>query len=85
MVKRATESARTAQLEKVADLNGISRDRPGWLMSWQHSTIARRVEFLQRMEADPRVEPRFQRRVGLVKWAIVLSLGLILAALAIEG
>ena len=29
-------------LEKVAFLNGISRDRPGWLQSWQHSTIARR-------------------------------------------
>jgi Zn-dependent protease with chaperone function len=72
-------------LEKVADLNGISRDRPGWLMSWQHSTIARRVEFLQRMQADPRVEPRFQRRVGLVKLAILLSLGLILVALAMEG
>src|SRR5207253_2445656 len=25
-------------LEKVADLNGISRDKPGWLQSWRHST-----------------------------------------------
>ena len=40
-------------LEKVARLNGISRDRPGWLQSWQHSTIARRVEFLQQHAGRP--------------------------------
>jgi Zn-dependent protease with chaperone function len=62
-------------LEKVARLNGISRERPGWLSSWQHSTIARRVEFLQQMSADPEVEPRFQRAVGWVKWGMALSLG----------
>ena len=62
-------------LEKVARLNGISRDRPGWLSSWQHSTIARRVEFIQRMTLDPNVEPRFQRAVGYVKWGMALSLG----------
>jgi STE24 endopeptidase len=68
-------------LEKVARLNGISRERPGWLMSWQHSTIARRVDFLQQMYDDPRLEPRFQRRVGLVKWGMVLSLAGALVAL----
>jgi len=68
-------------LEKVALLNGISRDRPGWLLSWQHSTIARRVAFLRAMHADPEVEPRFQRRVGLVKWAMLLTLAALLAAL----
>jgi Zn-dependent protease with chaperone function len=68
-------------LEKVARLNGISRDRPGWLMSWQHSTIARRVEFLEQMHADPMLEPRFQRRVGLVKWGLVLSLAALLVAM----
>ncbi len=40
-------------LEKVARVNGISRDRPGFLQSWQHSTIARRVDFLQRLLEDP--------------------------------
>jgi Zn-dependent protease with chaperone function len=69
-------------LEKVARLNGISRDRPGWFQSWQHSTIARRVEFLQRMLDDPALEPRFQRRVGLVKWALFLGLA---AALGVLG
>lgn len=61
-------------LEKVARLNGISRDRPGWLQSWMHSTIARRVEFLQGVLADPSLEPRFQRRVALVKWLLFLGL-----------
>jgi Zn-dependent protease with chaperone function len=68
-------------LEKVAQVNGINRDRPGFLQSWQHSTIARRVEFLQRMLVDPAVEPRFQRRVAAVKWALVAVLGITLAAL----
>jgi Zn-dependent protease with chaperone function len=62
-------------LEKVARLNGISRDKPGWLSSWQHSTIARRVDFLQQVCSDPEVERRFQRRVGRVKWALLLGLG----------
>jgi len=65
-------------LEKVAYLNGISRDRPGWLQSWQHSTIAHRVAFLQGVLTDPTTEPRFQRRVSLVKWALFLGLGAVL-------
>lgn len=62
-------------LEKVALVNGISRDRPGFLQSWRHSTIARRVEFLERVLTDPVVERRFQRRVALVKWGLVLGIG----------
>jgi Zn-dependent protease with chaperone function len=69
-------------LEKVAYLNGISRDRPGWLQSWQHSTIARRVDFLQRVSDDPLLERRFQRRVALVKCGLLLTL---VAALALIG
>lgn len=67
-------------LEKVAHLNGISRSKPGWLQSWQHSTIARRVEFLQNMLTDPGVEPRFQKRVGQVKWAMLVGLAMVLLA-----
>jgi hypothetical protein len=70
-------------LEKVARLNGISRHRPGWLQSWQHSTIARRVEFLQRVVADRRVEMSFQRRVTFVKWG--LGVGLATAFLVLSG
>lgn len=71
-----------AALEKVARLNGISRSRPGWLQSWQHSTIASRVEFLQQVLADPAREPRFQRHVTLVKWGLLLFL---FAALGVLG
>jgi Zn-dependent protease with chaperone function len=62
-------------LEKVALVNGISRDRPGFLQSWQHSTIARRVEFLQGVLCDPAAEVYFQRRVAAVKWALFAGLG----------
>jgi Zn-dependent protease with chaperone function len=62
-------------LEKVARVNGISRKRPGWLQSWQHSTIARRVGFLQQVLADPALAPRFQRRIGLVKLGLLVLLG----------
>jgi STE24 endopeptidase len=68
-------------LEKVAALNGISRSKPGWLQSWQHSTIARRVDFLQAVETNPHLEPLFQRRVGLVKWALIIVLVGLLGAL----
>jgi Zn-dependent protease with chaperone function len=68
-------------LEKVALVNGINRERPGFLQSWQHSTIARRVAFLGKVLADPRVEPRFQWRVALVKVGLFVVLGLILLLL----
>jgi STE24 endopeptidase len=59
-------------LEKVALHNGIPREKPGWLWSWQHGTIAQRVAFLQDMKEDPAIEPRFQRRLFALKWGIVL-------------
>ncbi|HTU20198.1 MAG TPA: M48 family metallopeptidase [Gemmataceae bacterium] len=61
-------------LEKVALVNGISRDRPGFLQSWQHATIGRRIEFLQSMLLDPAVERRFQRRVFLLKSLLLIVL-----------
>jgi Zn-dependent protease with chaperone function len=72
-------------LEKVAHVNGINRERPGFLQSWQHSTIARRVAFLDRVIDDSKVEVRFQRRLGLIKWAMMLALGLALMALLMAG
>jgi Zn-dependent protease with chaperone function len=69
-------------LEKVARLNGISRNRPGWLQSWQHSTIARRVDFLQQLLVDPSLERRFQRRVRRVKWALFVVLASVFLVLA---
>jgi STE24 endopeptidase len=72
-----------AALDKVADVNGISRRKPGLLNAWLHGTIARRVEFLERMIADARTERRFQRRLGLLKWGLLTGLAagvLVLAA-----
>jgi Zn-dependent protease with chaperone function len=66
-------------LEKVARLNGINREKPGPLSWWLHSTIARRVEFLEQMSANPEVEHRFQQAVRRVKWGLVLGLGALLA------
>jgi STE24 endopeptidase len=68
-------------LEKVALLNGISRDRPGFLQSWQHSTIARRVGFLQTLLTDPQAESRFQRRIFLVKCGLLGLLVLVVVLL----
>lgn len=62
-------------LEKVAILNGISRDKPGFLSSWQHSTIAKRVEFLQSLEENPAREARFQWRVLALKCGLMAVLG----------
>jgi hypothetical protein len=65
----------------VASVNGMSRDRPGFLQSWQHGSIARRVAFLYGLLKDPSAEQRFQRRVALVKWGMVVVLGAVLAVL----
>src|SRR5262249_38741778 len=67
-------------LEKVAQVNGISRDRPGFFQSWQHGSIARRVAFLYGLLKDPAAERRFQRRTALVKWGLLAVLGAALAA-----
>lgn len=61
-------------LEKVAYLNGIPREKPGWLSCWQHGTIAQRVEFMERMKADPALATDFQRRIGVLKWSMALGL-----------
>jgi STE24 endopeptidase len=68
-------------LERVAEINGISRSRPGWLQSWLHSTFARRVDFLQRILEDPAAEVRFQRGVRRIKWSLGLGLAVALAGL----
>jgi Zn-dependent protease with chaperone function len=69
-------------LDRVAAVNGISRRRPGWVHAWLHGTIGRRIEFLERVIADRRVEGRFQRRLGLLKWGLMVGLGAVLLVLA---
>ncbi len=66
-------------LERVADLNGIQRDKP----SWRHSSIARRVAFLEGLLLQPSLEPRFQRRLFLAKVGLVSVLGLAVAVLTV--
>jgi STE24 endopeptidase len=46
----------TGALEKVAYLNGVSRN----LRSWRHFSIARRVAFLEALAENPDIEGRFQ-------------------------
>jgi STE24 endopeptidase len=61
-------------LEKISTLNGCTRD----MRSWRHFSIARRVEFLERLAARPELEQRFQRVILLLKLLVV-------AALAVSG
>ena len=69
-------------LEKVADVNGIPRDRAGnWFMSWQHPTIGERIDFLRRASLDPGLEPRFHASLRVMKWGLVGTLGLVVALL----
>lgn len=46
----------------------------GWLYTWQHSSIRNRIAWLQRMEATPAIEPKFQKKVRRFEWAVVLVL-----------
>ncbi|MBI2804644.1 MAG: M48 family metalloprotease [Planctomycetes bacterium] len=63
-------------LEKVAAINGIPRDRAGnWLLSWQHPTIAQRVDFLLAMRDNPLRVTQFHRSIALLKWSFFLALG----------
>jgi STE24 endopeptidase len=79
--RTVSSEAFISALEKVAILNGIPREKPGWLSCWRHPTIAKRVDFLRRMGEDPTLEPRFQRRVGVLKWSLALGLAAVLATL----
>lgn len=66
-------------LDKVASLNGISRNRPGLLNAWLHGTIGQRIEFLDRVVHDRQIERRFQRRLGWLKWGLLVVLTLSVA------
>lgn len=53
-----------------------------WLGTWQHSTIDNRTRFLRDLAANPGLEPRFQRRITIWRWGIVLILLGVLAGTA---
>jgi hypothetical protein len=67
----------------VALVNGINRARPGFLQSWQHSTIAKRVAFLDGVIVEREAEARFQRRLWRTKCGLLAALGLALVALVV--
>jgi STE24 endopeptidase len=69
-----------AALEKLSALSGQGRNSP----SWQHGSIARRVEFLHRVAADPAAAARCHLGVRLLGCAIV-GLALIGLALPLLG
>jgi Zn-dependent protease with chaperone function len=46
----------------------------GFLRAWQHSTLPLRVGFLLSLIDDPSRERRFQRRLKLLRWGLVLCL-----------
>jgi len=58
-----------AALEGLASASGADRNAP----SWQHASIARRIEFLKRVGRDPDYEVHFQRRVGWLSALIVAA------------
>lgn len=72
--RTTTPAAFASALDKVAALNGIPKDKPGWLSSWQHSTIGLRIAFVRAVESDPQLETAFQRRLHLLRWATICIL-----------
>jgi Zn-dependent protease with chaperone function len=81
---RATNTATfVSALEKVADANGMPRDKPGWFSCWLHGSIGQRINILQKMLAQPHLEPQFQTRVRLLKWGLPGSLVFLTVALAL--
>lgn len=69
--------ARRGVIWRVA---GVLRFVGVWVGTWQHGTIAKRIEFLQAL--DPAVERRFQRRVLWMRWGLLVLLVAGVAAVA---
>ena len=72
-------------LEKVAIINGISTEKPGWFAAWQHGTISQRIGFLRQLYDNPNLEHRFQRRLRIVKWTVTLGLAGLIGILVGTG
>lgn len=64
----------TSALEQLAATGGIGRNT----RSWQHASIARRVDFLGQLTRDPNCELHFQRRVRLLS---ILVIGIVVSPL----
>jgi Zn-dependent protease with chaperone function len=66
---RSTGDSRGGRASRAA---GLLRFVGAWLSTWQHGTIAKRVDFLHTLDSD--TEQRFQRRVTLLRWGLILLL-----------
>jgi Zn-dependent protease with chaperone function len=70
----------------LGKLGWIFRLLTGWLHTWQHSTIAKRIAFLEQIAKHPEIELRFQARLWALKWLIMLGLiGSLLGLCAWQG
>lgn len=72
----AVERFRSA-LEKLASASGQGRTA----RSWQHASVARRIDLLGQLRGDPKRELRFQRRVRLLGSLVI---GTVLSPLAYQ-
>ncbi|HEV3383883.1 MAG TPA: hypothetical protein VG097_03660, partial [Gemmata sp.] len=60
--------------DQPRSLGTMIREMFKWLKSWQHSTMSRRMAFLGSMIGSPQIERRFQRRVTVLRWGLILGL-----------
>jgi Zn-dependent protease with chaperone function len=61
---------------------GWIREFLGWVRAWQHSTMPRRIGFLLSLIDDRGRERRFQRRLLVLRWGLVVGL---VSALVVLG
>jgi STE24 endopeptidase len=59
----------TSALERLAASSGTGREA----RSWQHASIARRIDFLNQLGRDPKRELRFQRRVRILGSLVICT------------
>ena len=63
-------------------IGGLFRLVGVYLGTWQHSTIAKRIAFLQAVAADPAIERRFQIRITALRWMLLAALLMIAGGVA---
>jgi STE24 endopeptidase len=66
---RPAVEAFTSALEKLAQSSAAGRNA----RSWQHASIARRIDFLDALCRDPKRELRFRRRVRLLGGMLICT------------
>lgn len=65
-------------LDRVCTSNGATRR----MWSWRHGSIARRIEFLEKVAVDPQLADRYDRYMVLLRWGIALFLAALIALFA---